>query len=38
MNRRQQKSKGAKAGLDKIVVAAKQGAAKGSKAKRQKGK
>lgn len=36
MNRRAQKSKGAKQGLDKIVVAAKSGAAKGSKAKRQK--
>ena len=36
MNRRQQKAKGAKQGLDKIVVAAKSGAAKGHKAKRQR--
>jgi len=36
MNRRQQKSKVAKKGLDKIVVAAKEGAAKGQKAKRQR--
>ena len=36
MNRRQQKSKGAKKGLDKIVAAAKEGAAKGQKAKRQR--
>ena len=36
MNRRAQKSKGAKQGLDKIVVAAKSGAAKGNKAKRQR--
>lgn len=38
MNRRQQKSKGAKKGLDKIVAAAKEGAAKGQKAKRQRQK
>ena len=36
MNRRQQKSKGAKEGLDKIVVAAREGAARGNKAKRQR--
>lgn len=36
MNRRQQKAKGAKQGLDKIVAAAKAGAAKGHKAKRQR--
>lgn len=36
MNRRAQKAKGAKAGLDKVVVAAKAGAAKGAKAKRQR--
>ncbi|PSC74246.1 ARM repeat superfamily [Micractinium conductrix] len=36
MNRRAQKSRGAKQGLDKIVAAAKAGAAKGHKAKRQR--
>ena len=36
MNRRQQKTKGAKKGLDKVVAAAKEGAARGSKAKRQR--
>lgn len=36
MNRRQQKTKGAKKGLDKIITAAQEGAAKGKKAKRQR--
>ena len=38
MNRRQQKSKGAKQGLDKIVKAAAEGATKGRKAKRMRQK
>lgn len=36
LNRRQQKSKGAKKGLEKIIAAAQEGAAKGRKAKRLK--
>ncbi|GAB4822579.1 hypothetical protein N2152v2_009625 [Parachlorella kessleri] len=36
LNRRQQKSKGAQKGLEKIIAAAKDGAAKGRKAKRAK--
>ena len=36
LNRRQQKSRGAKKGLQKIIAAAQEGAAKGRKAKRQR--
>jgi len=35
LNRRQQKTRSAKQGLDRIVTAAKEGAARGSKARKK---